>query len=51
MFVWATGFDPPRWLQMSDRQSIRPNETGKEAFERENEHPLPQGTFIFWRNV
>jgi hypothetical protein len=48
--VWGTGFTPPQWLLHNERISIRPNETGPEAYEREFSEPLPKNTFIVWIN-
>lgn len=47
VFVWATGFSPPCWLNTQERISIRPGETGKAAFLRQTGETLEEGEFIF----
>lgn len=51
VFIWATGFDPPQWLCASQGVSIRPKETGAEAYQRETGQPLPKNTFVFERDM
>lgn len=37
--LWAQGFSPPCWLVHNQRITIRPGETGEEAYEREYGSP------------
>lgn len=35
LFTWGSGFNPPRWIKEPTRLSIRPGESGKDAYKRE----------------
>lgn len=51
VFRWATGFAPPQWLETRQAVSIRPQETGAEAYQRETGSTLPDNCFVFWRDA
>lgn len=48
LFQWATGYPEPCWLQLNHRISIRPNETGREAWLREGNGPLRRNHLILF---
>lgn len=50
VFRWATGFNPPKWLQTNDYVTIKPQETGAEAYRRQF-GKLPPNIHVFWRDV
>lgn len=49
LLVWGTGFTPPNWLMENCRISIRPNETGAEAYEREYNEPLSKNEYVVYQ--
>jgi hypothetical protein len=56
MSLWRVGgvfrlcFDG-KLLHERRQLTIRPDETGAEAYQREHGTPIPPDTFVFWRNV
>lgn len=52
VFYWSeNAFDKPCWVEHRTRVSIRPGETGSQAYQRECGRSLPHNTFVFWRDV